>query len=553
MISGLRVGVFCIGTSIVLPSTVSALAQEQIEWCVNKDNAYSLDLRIAGCTAAIKSDPKYAATYSNRCNAYQLKGDYDRAIADCDQALSLDPKDAAAYYNRGDAYKLKRNYDRAIADYSEAIRLDPKAAVAYNNRGNVYKIKLDYDRAIADYSEAIRLDPKYAVAYNNRGDTYQVERDYDRAIADLNEAIRLDPKAAVAYYNRGHTYQAKGDYDRAIADYSEVIRLNPKAAGAYITRSNAYKLKRDYDRAIADYDEAVRLDPRLAPSHQAAAQNPDVPPDVPALGPYGSIKTYCGEGPIPEDVATIPWIGCFALSADHRARGEFSDQEVEVEVDAKGAAIFTVNGTVVTTTADPNHVRQTNLPYVHPDGSGGYGICPEIGTGSCPSHIDVFSRNANKSVLFMVSECLPPQYRVCVLTRENWDFEKSRRASNGRPASPLVPMPEGPFASWPPESREPALQTLRARCTFMSAMALAGAGQLSRDAFTDVAVALVSGCVANAMPEDWPQRPAELERAKSYEEKAKPFMPTSFNFEAVAKRIAQSAGRRAPAQSDGRK
>ena len=48
-------------------------------------------------------------------------------------------------------------------------------------------------------------------------------------------------------------------------------------------------------------------------------------------------------------------------------------------------------------------------------------------------------------------------------------------------------------------------------------------------------------------------RLAELERAKSYEEKAKPFMPTSFDFEAVAKSIAQSAGRRAPAQSDDRK
>jgi tetratricopeptide (TPR) repeat protein len=127
VISGLRVGAFCMGTSIVFPATVSALTQEEIKWCVNKDYAYSLDLRIEGCTAAIKSDPKYAAAYSDRCNAYQLKGDYDRAIADCDQALSLDPKDTAAYYNRGDAYKLKRDWPQRPAELERAKSYEEKA------------------------------------------------------------------------------------------------------------------------------------------------------------------------------------------------------------------------------------------------------------------------------------------------------------------------------------------------------------------------------------------------------------------------------------------
>ena len=79
MISALRGGVFCVGTSIVLPATVSALTQEQIKWCVNKDNTSSLDLRIEGCAAAIKSDPKKAATCSHRRNACQLKDDYEIA------------------------------------------------------------------------------------------------------------------------------------------------------------------------------------------------------------------------------------------------------------------------------------------------------------------------------------------------------------------------------------------------------------------------------------------------------------------------------------------
>ncbi|WP_051390054.1 tetratricopeptide repeat protein [Bradyrhizobium sp. Ec3.3] len=107
--------------------------------------------------------------YSNRGNAYQDKGDLDRAIADHSQALALDPKNAPAYNNRGNAYALKGDLDRAIADYNQAIAIDPKSAKPYNNRGRAYRDKGNLDRAIADYSQAITIDSKYANAYFSRG------------------------------------------------------------------------------------------------------------------------------------------------------------------------------------------------------------------------------------------------------------------------------------------------------------------------------------------------------------------------------------------------
>ena len=43
--------------------------------------------------------------------------DHDQAIADYNEAIKLDPKNAAAFRKRGNAYYDKGDMDRAIADY----------------------------------------------------------------------------------------------------------------------------------------------------------------------------------------------------------------------------------------------------------------------------------------------------------------------------------------------------------------------------------------------------------------------------------------------------
>jgi lipoprotein NlpI len=253
---------------MLMLAPAAARLSQNWAWCVNQDDAFSVDQRISGCTSIIQSGREtprnLAIAYYSRGLAYYDKGDDDRAIAEYNEAIRLDPKFAYAYSNRGLAYDHKGDLERASPDYNEAIRLDPKYAQAYFNRGNAYYQKGDDDRAIADYNEAIRLTPKYAYAYNNRGTAYDHKGDPDRAIADYNEAIRLDPKFAQAHSNRGLAYYQKGELDRAIANYSEAIQLDPKYAYAYNNRGSAYYHKGDDDRAIADYSEAIRLDPKYA-------------------------------------------------------------------------------------------------------------------------------------------------------------------------------------------------------------------------------------------------------------------------------------------------
>jgi hypothetical protein len=177
-------------------------------------------------------------------------------------------------------------------------------------------------------------------------------------------------------------------------------------------------VRRGFRRERAGMVTAV-LTVGLVFAQQAIAQNPTSS----HLGVYGMTSTYCGKGAVPQNVKTIPLIGCFRLSAGHEASGKFSGQMVKVVVDGAGHETFAVDGSLIGEMGG-----RPSLPFVRPAGGGaGYAICQDASSRSCPSNITVFSRNADRSVLFMVMECLPPTNHVCATTQENWDYEKSRQ------------------------------------------------------------------------------------------------------------------------------
>jgi tetratricopeptide (TPR) repeat protein len=149
------------------------------------------------CTRAIQSGALsgsgLAVTFNNRGNAYQSKGDYQRAIQDYDEAIRIDPEAALAFNNRGSAFQHMGNYDRAIQDYDQAIRLDGGFALSYNNRGRAHHLKEDYAQAIKDYGEAIDIDPDYPLAFYNRGLARFDQGVYIAAVPDFVRAVQLDP------------------------------------------------------------------------------------------------------------------------------------------------------------------------------------------------------------------------------------------------------------------------------------------------------------------------------------------------------------------------
>ena len=79
-------------------------------------------------------------------------------MADFNRALELDPRSAATYFNRGNAWFAGGDADKALADFEQAIKINPNVAPVWNNAGNARFIKGDIDGAIASYNRAIELD-----------------------------------------------------------------------------------------------------------------------------------------------------------------------------------------------------------------------------------------------------------------------------------------------------------------------------------------------------------------------------------------------------------
>src|ERR1700754_113573 len=78
------------------------------------------DARVTGCTTMIEAKQEtgrsLAVAYCNRGFAFTEQRDFDRAMADLNEAIKIDPTYACSFSNRGRVYAFKGDTEHAIAD-----------------------------------------------------------------------------------------------------------------------------------------------------------------------------------------------------------------------------------------------------------------------------------------------------------------------------------------------------------------------------------------------------------------------------------------------------
>ena len=216
-----------------------------------------------------------------RAQAFQKKGELEKAIANYTEAIRQDPNWAVLYINRGGIYADKGDLGRAMDDYHMAIKIDSRSYLALTNRGIQYRKMGDYDRALSDLDQAVELakdSEDASITLSARADLYREMGKYDKVTADLTAALHRDADSTprmYAFYKRAGAYMGLGKYDKALHDYTSHLNVFPEDADAYYYRSLAHEMLGDQASALRDFRVAVDRDPKLKDR-----QKPLLPPPV---------------------------------------------------------------------------------------------------------------------------------------------------------------------------------------------------------------------------------------------------------------------------------
>jgi tetratricopeptide (TPR) repeat protein len=216
-----------------------------------------LDKAVRDFSEAIRIDPKYPDSYSERGQAMFKLGETERAIADYTAALQRDPMHGTALRSRGMAYLYRGSPELALTDLTKVIELadnDPSVMApielfyARRSRASILGSKQQYDREIEDYTSLIdsytrdpmvldALKANYgdvgaanilATIYRQRATVHIRRQNWERAIADLTDAIPLgSDRGYTALVDRAKIYEGLGQRDQAIADLQNALAVRP--------------------------------------------------------------------------------------------------------------------------------------------------------------------------------------------------------------------------------------------------------------------------------------------------------------------------------------
>jgi tetratricopeptide (TPR) repeat protein len=223
-----------------------------------------LDRAVQNFTEAIRIDPKFPDSYSERGQALFKLGETERAIADYSAAIQRNPQHSAALRARGMAYLYRGSTDLALTDLSRAIDLaenDPSSMApielfyARRSRATIYGSRLQYVQEIADCTALIDSylrDPSVAQAlkeayrdvgagnvvatlYRQRATAHIRQSHFELAIADLTAAIPLSADGGYsALIDRSRLNETVGQREQAIADLQNALAVRPGSEEARI-------------------------------------------------------------------------------------------------------------------------------------------------------------------------------------------------------------------------------------------------------------------------------------------------------------------------------
>jgi len=223
-------------------------------------------------------------------------GDAEGSVAAYTEAITADPKRAAAWYGRAQAYEKLNNEAAAITDLKKASELSPNHVQTLNKLA--WMLLTCKDESLRDPNLALAsahrassvlqhgnpgvLDTLALAFFENKRIPNAVkaqERAIELLPANASEAQRKNMTEALERYRAAAAkgiapeqehFEAGGqklrqrDLAGALTEFERCIAINDKFAGGYYGRASVRVRQGNAKGAVADYNSAIRYEPAHA-------------------------------------------------------------------------------------------------------------------------------------------------------------------------------------------------------------------------------------------------------------------------------------------------
>lgn len=247
------------------PHTVDALA-ESYTLAEKFDRALPLLVTITTRKGA-GPDPQFI--YYRGLAEYKT-GKIDDAEKTFNAAVKANPKDAASLLYLGQIALGKKDLDTAISALNRATTNDPKLASAWWLLTSAYLRRAtstnDESKASADYLGAVRTGEALT---RLRSDEEAVglyaraligAQQYARA-ATVLEKVANDNASGITLYLLGLSYSRGNNFPKAIAALERAVAKTPNDLNSYRELGYDYEKTKQYAKAFATYDKALKIAP----------------------------------------------------------------------------------------------------------------------------------------------------------------------------------------------------------------------------------------------------------------------------------------------------
>jgi protein O-mannosyl-transferase len=217
---------------------------------------------------AKKKSPNLVRPYNNLGEAYDKRGEYDKAIVEFEAALQLNPKYFFALSNLGNVYGKQKNYPQAIVYFEKALKQKPDYSPAHYNLARGLHLMGKPNEAIPSYRQAIQFNPYFEQAFYNLANLLLETRKPKEATKNFLRFLEMQPDHARARFGLGNAYAVQGQLDPAYAEYQRSAALDPAFVFPKVNMANIEMQKGNIEKAIEIYNGILSRDPKLAGIHK---------------------------------------------------------------------------------------------------------------------------------------------------------------------------------------------------------------------------------------------------------------------------------------------